>query len=335
MRSKAPLVSFAIPSYNYGRFLGECLDSVFAQEGSFSFEIVVVDDGSTDETSEVLRRYRDERLRVIRHERNRGHAATINEALGVARGQFIARIDPDDRYRPHFLVSTLERFGRHPQVGLVYGDVALIDAAGRVTQEGCDRRHAGREYVGNEFLALLEENFICSPTVIARREAWLGVPPVPRWLAFHDWYFTLMMARAWDFCYVNRVLAEYRVHPGNHHTKVVRDRTEERSVFWLLHTVFADKERSEALEAEKQARRRRVYAAHWFTLGRKYFGLGMYADARRCFLRVVRCHPMLALRADLLRWLVATYVGPRAYERAKTAYRALVRRAETLGPVRG
>src|SRR6201993_820636 len=132
MSTRDPLVSFVVPCYNYGRYIPDCISSIFKQEARVDFEVIAIDDGSTDNTREVLRSCQDPRLRVIIHERNLGHIDTVNEGLAAARGAFIARIDPDDRYRPRFLTSVLGKFREYPEVGLVYGDVALIDDCGRV-----------------------------------------------------------------------------------------------------------------------------------------------------------------------------------------------------------
>src|SRR6266446_438755 len=153
--SSIPQVSFVVPCYNYGRYLPDCLGSIFAQEGGHDFEVIAVDDASTDNTGQVLREFADPRMRVIRHPKNLGHVATVNEGLSEARGAFIARIDPDDRYRPSFLNITLEKFREFPEVGLVYGDAALIDEHGHTNAERCDRVHSGRDFKGNEFLLLL------------------------------------------------------------------------------------------------------------------------------------------------------------------------------------
>src|SRR6478609_3872924 len=96
-----PLVSFVVPCYNYGRFLPDCLASIFAQEGRQDFEVIAIDDASTDDTLEVLRSFADSRMQVISHAKNLGHVATVNEGLSQARGELVARIDPDDRYRSY------------------------------------------------------------------------------------------------------------------------------------------------------------------------------------------------------------------------------------------
>jgi len=320
------MVSFIVPCYNYSRYLGECLTSIFGQEGRFDFEVIAIDDGSTDDTQNVLRSFRDSRLRVITHPRNKGHAFTINEGLSLARGLFIARIDPDDRYRPYFLQAALGKFQSFPEVGLVYGDAAMINERGEITAAHCDRIHGGRDFKGNELVRLLEKNFICAPTVIARRERWQKALPVPDHLAFNDWYFTLRMAQGCDFYYVSQVLADYRVHPLNHHSKVVQDKTEEASLFWLLDQVFSERERTEELEREKRRAKGRIYGAQYLTLADKYFGFQMDSDARRCYLQALRYRPRFLLQAGLLRRLLGTFLGRKRYESIRAAAKAMISR---------
>lgn len=320
-------ISFIVPCYNYGRFLADCVESIRQQEGDWAYEILIIDDASTDDTQEVIGTFLpDPRIRVITHERNQGHARTVNEGLRAARGELIARIDPDDRYRPGFLSRMVPVFAVHPEVGLVYGDAAIIDAQGRVQVASCDCVHGGRDFKGSEFIPLLEKNFICAPTMIARREAWLSVPPVPEWLAFNDWYFTLFMARNWDSFYIDAVLAEYRVHTSNHHSLIARNKTEERSIFWLLDQFYLSPERNPDLEQKKRRRKRRIYAAHYRDCGLKYFGFRHYEDARRCLLRALALNPRQLADLELLRLLAATMIGPRRYERLRTWLRLVLAR---------
>jgi glycosyltransferase involved in cell wall biosynthesis len=317
-----PLVSFVVPCHNYARYLTDCLSSIFQQEGCDDFEIIALDDGSTDNTREVLRSYLDRRMRVIIHERNLGHIHTVNEGLAAARGAFIARIDPDDRYRRWFLGSVLEKFHRYPEVGLVYGDVALMDDCGRVNVERCDRTHQGADFKGNEFVALLEENFICAPTTMARREVWRRVLPIPSGLAFNDWYLNIMMARTQEFYYIDRVLADYRVHPANHHTKVVLDKTEEVSIFWVLSKIYSETEPSEEREEAKRRAKRRVYAAQYLSLAEKYFGFYMNKDALRCYWNAARKRPSRLLQFGVLRRFAATILGREWYEAGKAVLKS-------------
>lgn len=311
-----PLLSVVIPSYNYARYLGDCLTSIFSQQDPPPFEVVLVDDGSTDETPQVLEMHADPRLRVIRHERNRGHIATINEALPLARGAFVARIDPDDRYRPHFMSAVCRILESHPDVGFVYGRAALIDEHGVESGPITAAPHTG-DFKGSEFQRLLERNFVCAPASAGRREAWLEHAPVPEGLAFNDWYFSVLIARRYPFYFLDDVIADYRVHGANHHTRISKDGSEERSIFWLLDRVFGPAEAGFPFAPDREEVMRRVYSAHYLDLAEKYFGFGRNADARRCYLAAIRLRPAYLGEPGIARRFGATVLGRRVYERTK------------------
>jgi glycosyltransferase involved in cell wall biosynthesis len=312
-----PRVSFVVLSYNYARFIGECIQSILNQSGSHDFEIVIVDDASTDNSDAVIRSFTDARIRYIRHEHNQGHASTVTDGLRAARGQLIARIDSDDRYAPNFLNDVLPIFDQHAEVGLVYGDARIINDDGEVWQPTIDTVHGGFDQKGSELVALLEHNFIAAPTVIARRSAWLDALPIPEGLAFHDWYFTVMIARNHELYFRARVLADYRVHTANYHDVIIRNRTEEPSILRFLDIVFADEEKSASLQKQKLEARDRIYAAHYVSFGLKYFGVNYNADARRCYMKAVSLQPKLLFNSMVMRQLAATIMGRGIYERLK------------------
>lgn len=319
MSTATPLVSFVVLSYNYARYIGDTIGSILALKGGYDFEIIVVDDASTDNSDAVISSFQDPRIRYLRHAQNQGHAATVTDGLKAARGKYVARIDSDDRYRPIFLQETLPVLEQQPRVGMVYGDAAIIDDQGVITALSTDAQHGGRNHQGNEYVALLEKNFICAPTIIARREAWLDALPIPDGLSFHDWWFTVQMARRWDFHFRAAVLADYRVHQANYHTLITRNKTEEASIVRLLDAVFAEREQDEMLERAKQEAKSRIYAAHYLTLALKYFGAGMGTDARRCYLAAVRRRPAYLSNAAVVRQLFATFIGIATYQRLKGA----------------
>jgi glycosyltransferase involved in cell wall biosynthesis len=320
--SDQPLVSFVVPCYNYGRYLLDCLNSILTLEGDYEIEVIAIDDCSTDNTVEVLNGLTDPRLRVIRHTHNRGHVFTVNEGLKETRGKYVVRTDPDDRYRPNFLTETIPKLEQYPDVGLAYGDVAMIGENGTLYAERCDRVHNGSDFKGNEFIAILKNNFIGAPAVIARREAWMSAWPIPEGLAFNDWYFNIMLARRYEFYYVNKVVAEYRVHTSNHHAKIVQDRSEERSILRLLDKVFAEPETDPTLEQLKRTNRSAVYAAQYLDFGNKYFGFQMNRDARRCYKEAIVRKPSAAIRPEIVRRLAATFFPRDWYDSAKRIVRS-------------
>jgi hypothetical protein len=134
----------------------------------------------------------------------------------------------------------------------------------------------------------------------------------------------LMIARKHTLYYVPRVLADYRIHAGNLHTAIARDRREERSIFWLLDRLFSEREADPELERKKQQARHRIYGAHYLVLANKYFGFGMDADARRCYAAALRHRPEYALRLDLVRRLAGSLIGRKAYEMSKSTVNAVM-----------
>lgn len=314
----SPLVTFVVPCYNYGRFLPDCLNGIFAEQGGYDdIEVIAIDDASTDDTWQILSQWRDARLKAVRHETNQGHVATVNEGLSLALGKFVARIDPDDRYRPNFLATLLPLFERDERIGMVYGDAAMIDAAGTITAARCPQPHSGKPFAGWALLEIMKKNYLCAPTAIARREAWQKHLPIWEGLAFNDIYFNMLIARDWHFAYVPEVVADYRVHASNHHTLITVNKSEEPSLFRVLDWIYDHPEADPSHEAQKQAAKRQVYAANYLVLAEKYFGAGHNADARRCYREAFRRQSGWLFHPGPLRRFVGTLVGRSRYETLK------------------
>ncbi|MES2209896.1 MAG: glycosyltransferase family A protein [Chloroflexota bacterium] len=112
-----PTVSVILPAYNCPAYIGEAVESMLAQTFE-DFELIVIDDGSTDETPEVVRRYRDPRIQFV-SQANVGLAATLNRGIAMARGELIARQDQDDRSLPERLAKQVAFMATHPDHALV------------------------------------------------------------------------------------------------------------------------------------------------------------------------------------------------------------------------
>lgn len=127
-----PRVSILMAAYNAADFLREALDDLLSQSMR-DFELVVVEDGSTDATAEILREYalRDDRMVVVHNDGNRGLPASLNRGIGLCRAPLIARADADDRYMRDRLERQLDYLDAHPEVGLLSCAVEKIDLDGR------------------------------------------------------------------------------------------------------------------------------------------------------------------------------------------------------------
>lgn len=127
------LVSVIIPCYNRAHIVGDTIESVLAQTYG-NFEALVIDDGSTDDTREVVSSYTDPRVRYI-HRENGGLSAARNSGLGAASGEFLAFLDSDDIWHPWKLAAQIEIFRRHPEAGLIWSDMSTFANVGEVLSE--------------------------------------------------------------------------------------------------------------------------------------------------------------------------------------------------------
>jgi glycosyltransferase involved in cell wall biosynthesis len=120
-----PLVSIIIPAYNAAEYIAEAIESVLIQNYR-NFELLIINDGSTDGTEEIIRGFKDERIRYFRQE-NQGLAATHNTGIRQSRGEFIIKLDADDKMTPDFIARHVRQFENNPEADLVYCDDYLID----------------------------------------------------------------------------------------------------------------------------------------------------------------------------------------------------------------
>jgi hypothetical protein len=126
----SPPLTVLMPVYNAAPHLRQALDSVLAQSYR-DYELLAIDDGSSDGSREILRTCSDPRLRLVEHSRNLGLTASLNEGLVLARGALVARQDADDVSRPERFERQVGFLRAHPEVALVGSQAAVIDAAGR------------------------------------------------------------------------------------------------------------------------------------------------------------------------------------------------------------
>jgi glycosyltransferase involved in cell wall biosynthesis len=199
----SPRISVVIPTYNRARILGRALDSVFAQTVD-DLEVIVVDDGSSDDTKGMIARY--PRPVTFLEQANAGPAAARNRALAIARGEFIAFLDSDDTYLPMHLRAHLDVFARSPEVGLVHGASEVVDAQGRSVK----LQRPLPEHRGRVLPALLFHNFVTLSAVVMRRACYEQVGPMHETLRFaEDWLYWLRIAAHVPFDYVDEVTLRF------------------------------------------------------------------------------------------------------------------------------
>lgn len=222
-----PRTSVIIPSYNYGRYLPAAMSSVLAQRDG-DLELIVVDDGSSDDSVEIARACRDRRVRVIAGS-HRGLGSTRNTGIRSARGRYIAFLDADDVWVPDKLARQHAVFDRQPSVGLVYTRFGLIDADGR-------RRSRGYGYLspapsGAVLRYLVRGNVVGTPSTVCFRHDLVadGVAFDETDTQVEDWHFYLSLAPRCAFAYVPRTLVFHRQHDANFQADVPRRLAQSRA----------------------------------------------------------------------------------------------------------
>jgi glycosyltransferase involved in cell wall biosynthesis len=132
--SASPAMSIVLPVYNGARHLRECLESILAQRER-SFELLIGDDASTDESKQILAGYQDPRIHVYRSERNRGLFANLNELLRRARAELVRFACQDDILGPTCVQQEVDFFARHPEIGMSYCKAFIIDEEGSTVEQ--------------------------------------------------------------------------------------------------------------------------------------------------------------------------------------------------------
>lgn len=204
---REPTVSFVVPVHNAARFLGETLDAIYRQTYN-DFEVIVVDDASTDAFAEVIAKHEDSRLRVIQLRENVGVSAARNLGIESARGQYIAFCDGDDLCMPERLDLQVRAFESDSELALCGGSFTCFDESERETVSHPQEPEAIAR-------ALTHGNCFGLSTVMVRS----------RWLKQHKFNISLGLAEDYDLWTrlltagararnLPEVLLRYRLHPG-------------------------------------------------------------------------------------------------------------------------
>ena len=208
----SPKVSVLIPAYNAMDFLPDTVSSALAQTYQ-DFELIIINDGSTDNITAWANSLSDPRVRLISQE-NTGLSGARNTGLACAKGEYIAFLDADDLWLPTKLEKQVRQLDNNPAVGLVYSWVSLIDETG--VEQGKQRKNYVR---GNVWVDLTIHNIIeCGSVALVRRTCFDKVGTFDATLPFscsEDWDMWLRIAAHYDFELIEEPLILYRCHSNN------------------------------------------------------------------------------------------------------------------------
>jgi glycosyltransferase involved in cell wall biosynthesis len=209
-----PTVSVITPAFNVEPYLAAAVDSVQAQTYT-DWEIVIVDDGSSDGTLAVAERYRaadPDRILVVSHE-NRGLAAARNSALRVARGSVFALLDSDDAWRPTFLAAQMRILDEHPDIAVVTGNATFLGGA----QDGCPARPANDARPAPDLFEILRDETAVFIMSVFRRTVVDRIGGFDERFRTNEDYDFWVRAAAAGFTFVrnSEPLGYYRRHANN------------------------------------------------------------------------------------------------------------------------
>ncbi|MGQ0543113.1 MAG: glycosyltransferase family 2 protein [Blastocatellia bacterium] len=262
-------VSIVIPTYNYARFIAEAIDSVLAQTYPIS-EIIVVDDGSTDGTEDVVRRF-GERVRYIK-QKNAGVCAARNNGVEKSSGELIAFLDADDTWLPEKIEKQVEKFTGNKEIGLVHCGMREFDSG---TGETIMLRLEGGEGWLAEDMVLWEKPVVnvSGSIIVVSRKAFYDVGRFDTELKVgEDWDFCYRVAKLYKVGFVPEALVNYRNHGVNAHLNVSEM---ERGMSRFYEKAF----RTGGADVLKL--RRKAYGNFHRVLSGSYFRAGNYFEFSR------------------------------------------------------
>ncbi|MGG6293243.1 glycosyltransferase family 2 protein [Leptolyngbya sp. AN02str] len=225
-----PQITVVIPAYNAMRYLPAAVDSVLNQTFT-DFEILIVDDGSSDQVRSWASQLSDPRIRLI-SQPNQGLSGARNTGILQAQGDYVAFLDADDLWAPSKLEKQLRQFQERPELGLVHTWMEFIDESGKSTG-----RVMKSFAEGDTWNVLAERNVIACPSVIVRRSCFDQVGMFDCQLrSLEDWDMWIRIAAQFPFAVVPEPLAYYRQTPGSMSKNCV---VMEQSFYIVIDKTFA------------------------------------------------------------------------------------------------
>lgn len=262
-------ISIITTSYNYEKYIIETIESVINQTVK-DWEMVIIDDGSTDNSIEVIKTYcqKDNRIKLLRHYNgeNKGLIETLKKGIEVVKGDWIIFLESDDTITPDYIEEKIKIIKKYPYVKFIFNDINLFG-----NEEGIKlfdeyiykSRKALKEITFPSKIANLFQEFNPVPTfstVMIKKELLKDLKwnsPIPQWI---DYYLWSQLAVKNEFFYVNKKLTNFRIHKSSYNTKKI-------NLFKTLHfirIVIADN-----ININNSLKSKMLFYKEMFTLTRK------------------------------------------------------------------
>jgi len=279
MPEKNPTVSIIIPTYNRAHLVGRAIRSVLNQTYQ-DFEIIVVDDASIDNTEEVVKSFEDNRIRYIRHEKNKGAAAARNTGIKAARGEFIAFQDSDDEWLPEKLEKQMDIFqDLSKEIAVVYTDILKVEK--------------GKTFHERDPSIMPEEGAICKKRIdfrvkgiflqssVIRKESLITVGMLDENLQrYHDLDLFIRLATKYSFYHIDEPLVRY-YYKCSIDNIASNEPARIKALTYLL-----------GKYKDELSRDRKLFAKILYDIGISECRIGAFEAGRRNVFRAVRTNPL-------------------------------------------
>ncbi|MCK4786748.1 MAG: glycosyltransferase [Desulfobacteraceae bacterium] len=297
-----PTVSVIIPTYNRAHVLGRSIQSVLNQTFQ-DFELIIVDDGSTDDTETLVNRLRSKKIKYIRHQVNQGGsvAPTPNTGLRLAKGDYIAFQDDDDEWIPEKLERQMKVMcTAPPEVGVVYARCTKYDSLGNYIPP---LKVAKKE--GYLFKQLLNECYIQWTTALIKKECFNKVGLINESMLYaRDWEFLLRVSQHYQFLYIDDPLVIIYELPESRRLKHER--------------LIVDIQRILEMYFPQIKQDRKVLAKYYYHIARLSCMLGRIGQGRHYYLKSLKAYPMDIV---IISAFLTSLLGSRIYNTAAAIYR--------------
>jgi glycosyltransferase involved in cell wall biosynthesis len=294
-----PFVSIIIPTYNRARLLGRAIHSILNQTYP-NFEIIVVDDCSSDNTESVVRSFCDERIQYIRHEENKGAVAARNTGIMAARGEYIAFQDSDDEWFSEKLEKQIRAFEfGPPDLGVVYTSFWLIEGGRKTYYPSSDVKQTE----GNMHHALLETNFVNTPTAVVRKECFEKAGMFENLPRLQEWGLWLKISKHYCFKHINEPLVNAYPQPD--------------SISRNMNALIVAREHILQRYFEEISKKPKLLRRHYFEIGTILCLNGEIEAGRSYFFKAMRTHPF---NAKLFLSTLASIFGLSTYNKLAVIY---------------
>jgi len=282
--SSSPSVSIIIPDYNHARFVGDAISSVLAQDYN-DLEIIVVDDGSTDNSREVIDQFGSQ-VKYI-YQENAGLSAARNTGIRASKGVFIGVLDADDMYEPAFIKTLVRSLEANPDVDGIYCGYRFVDEKNNLLPQ-IENRPVPSDKL---YVALLDGNFFVPESIFLRRHVYETVGFFDEALrGVEDWDMWLRVTKKYKIIHLNKILTRHRILPGSMSADPLRGFT--------YRLVVLKKHIGDEPVDSGSSMIHRAYARAYLSSCVEYLQYGDGDRAYECFQKMANICPELLVEVD-------------------------------------